>query len=123
MTNDFIGSGMRSLTVLAGAMIALAGCAAQAPALPAGFDQKTSSRADHGDIASQYERQAAVDAAAAKRHEGYAASHRKDTSPPSGAQSHAALAKHCDNLARTYQQAADENLVLARMHRELAASR
>jgi hypothetical protein len=126
MTKEFRGSGSPALILLAGAVIALAGCAAQAPALPAGFEQKiesASSRADHDDVASQYERQAAVDAAAAKRHVGYAATYRKNTSVRSGVQAHEALAKHCENLARTYQLAADENLVMAKLHRELAGSR
>lgn len=112
--------------VLASAVLVSGGCSTQAPMAPAGIEQKienASSRTDHEDIATQYERQAAVDAAAAKRHEGYAATYRKNTSLRSGVQAHATLAKHCENLARTYQQAADENLVLAKMHRELAVSR
>ena len=125
MRNETGGSGSL-LVVLAGALIALAGCAAQAPAAPAGPGpgiENAGNRGDHAALAEQYERQATIDAAAARRHEGYAARHRSDASPPSGAQSHAVLAKHCDNLARIYQQAADENLVLAKLHREQAARR
>ena len=126
MTKKYRGSCSRALIVLAGAAIALAGCAAQAPAFPTGFEQKienANSRVDHEDIASQYERQAEVDAAAARRHQGYAGIYRKNTSPRSGVHAHAKLAQHCESLARIYRQAADENLALAKLHREQAALR
>lgn len=112
-----------ALVALAGAVVAIAGCAAQAPAAPVGIEQKienASSRLDHEDVASQYEQQAGVDAATAKRHLGYAATYRKNKSPRSGVQAHENLAKHCENLARTYERAADENLALAKLHRMLA---
>jgi hypothetical protein len=126
MTKEFRGSYSRALIVLAGAAIALAGCAAQTLALPTVFEhqiENANSRVDHEDIASQYERQAEVDAAAARRHQGYAAIYRKNTSPRSGVQAHATLAQHCESLARIYRQAADENLALAKLHREQAALR
>ena len=126
MTKKYRGSCSRALIVLAGAAIALAGCAAQTPAFPTGFEQKienANSRVDHEDIASQYERQAEVDAAAARRHQGYAGIYRKNTSPRSGVHAHAKLAQHCESLARIYRQAADENLALAKLHREQAALR
>ena len=82
--------------------------------------ENASNRLDHEDIASRYEGQAVLDAAAAKRHLGYAAIYRKDRSPR-GSAAHLPLAKHCENLARTYQQAADENIALAKLHREMAA--
>jgi hypothetical protein len=31
------------------------------------------------------------------------------------------LVAHCENLARMYQQAAEENLALAKQHRQIAA--
>ena len=31
------------------------------------------------------------------------------------------MISHCENLARTYEQAADENLALAKMHRQVGA--
>ncbi|MCW5660026.1 MAG: hypothetical protein KIT60_20180 [Burkholderiaceae bacterium] len=105
--------------------ITLGGCATQGPAVPAGADQKienASGRVDHEALASRYEAQAAADAAAARRHQGYAATYRRNTSPASGPQEHLALAQHCENLARAYQQAADENAALAMLHRELAAA-
>ncbi len=109
---------------LAVAVVSFAACATQAPAPPIWAEQKIEnprSRLDHEEIAAQYERQAVVDAAAAKRHQGYAAIYRKNVSPRSGAQEHLALAKHCENLARAYQQASDENTAVAKLHRQLAA--
>lgn len=121
MTAEF-RLGRAALCALAGAVIAIGGCASNAPAVPDGIEQqieKATSILDHENIASQYERQADVDAAAAKRHFGYAATYRRNTSPRSGVQEHETLAKHCENLARTYEKAANENLVMANLHRKL----
>lgn len=110
------------IAAIAAATIALGGCAAQKPSPPAGIEQKmesASTASDHNDIALQYERQATVDAETAKRHLGYAATYRKNKSLRSGVQAHENLAKHCEALARTYQQAADQNLALAKLHRAL----
>lgn len=125
MTNQFKCPGARFVLALAVAAITLAGCATQGPTAPAGAGQKienASSRVDHEGLASRYEAQAAADAAAAKRHESYAATYRRNASPASGPQEHLVLAKRCENLARTYQQAADENTALAKLHRDLAAA-
>ena len=110
-----------SLAALAAA-IALGGCAFSGPAPTDGIEQRiaaASSRADHEYIAQQFERQATVDAAAAKRHLGYAAVYRRNTSPRSGPQAHEAMARHCEALARTYEQAAEQNLALAKLHRSM----
>lgn len=109
---------------LLGAVVSFAACSTQGPTPPMGVEQKIEnavSRLDHEEIAAQYDRQAVVDAAAAKRHHGYAETYRRNVSPRSGTQEHLALAKHCDNLARTYQQASDENTAVAQLHRQLAA--
>lgn len=111
------------ILVIAGAVMTLAGCATQVPTSPVGIEQKietASSRVDHEDVATQYEQQAGVDTAAAKRHVGYAATYRKNRSPRSGVTAHENLAKHCETLARTYERAAEENLALAKLHRVLA---
>ena len=123
MTKHSRTFGTGAIVALVAAVVALGGCADKAPAAPVGIEQlieSASSGQDHENIASQYERQAVMDAAAAKRHVGYAATYRKNTSPKSGVQTHEAFAKHCESLARTYEQAADENLALAKMHRNLA---
>ncbi len=122
MTNYLKWVAAGGVAAIAAATITLGGCAAQMPSPPAGIEQKmenASTPSDHNDIASQYERQATVDAAAAKRHLGYAVTYRKNKSPRSGVQEHENLAKHCETLARTYQEAADQNLSLAKLHRAL----
>jgi hypothetical protein len=116
--------GAASLVVVS-ATLTLGGCAAvQGPVAPAGLEpkiEKASSRTDHEAIAQQYEQQAVVDMAAAKRHQGYAAIYRRNKSP-SGIETHGFLADHCEGLAKTYEQAADKGLALAKLHRELAAA-
>jgi hypothetical protein len=123
MTETSKWSSRCALVVFVGAAIALSGCASRAPGLPAGVEQKienATSGPDHANIASQYERQAAVDAAAAKRHLRYAAIYRKNQTPRSGAEAHETLARHCEDLAQTYEQAANQNLIMANLHRKLA---
>lgn len=124
--NEFRWSGRKAVIVaVLGALVSLSGCASQGPVAVEGLEQKiesASSRADHEEIATQYERQSVLDAAAAKRHTGYAASYRKNTSQRSGVQQHLALARHCENLAQAYQKAADENSAMAKAHRELGAA-
>lgn len=122
MTNFFRWLTVSGAATLAGVTITLGGCAVQMPSAPAGIEQKmenASTPSDHNDVASQYERQASVDAASATRHLGYAATYRRNQSPRSGITAHENLAKHCEALARTYQQAADQNLALARLHRAM----
>jgi outer membrane murein-binding lipoprotein Lpp len=112
-----------ALTVLVAAATALAGCAAQAPSIPPGLEQKIEqavSSGGHEELAAQYERQAERDAAAAKRHQGYAATYRKNRPSGSGPDAHLELAKHCDALAKTYRQASEQNLEMSKLHRELA---
>jgi hypothetical protein len=119
--NRTFGGKARLASLLAAA--AVVGCASQAPT-PWPAVQATDyakSAADHEGLAVQYESQAESLAAAARRHEGYAAVYRRNTSQSSGRQEHLALAEHCEKLARTYQQAAYENLALAKLYRTLAA--
>lgn len=122
----------------AAAILTLAGCAAEGPVKPAGIEQKIEAartRADHQDIAAAYEQQAEGDRSAAERYRGLARAYERGlvwSGPPVGSlesiRSHAGnlgsqnqgLAALCENLARKYQQAAEENLALAREHRHLA---
>ncbi len=110
---------------LALSVMAATGCATDRLSPPAAAVQRiesASSSLDHDAAAALHEGRAAADAAAAARHLGYAAVYRRNISPRSGPQEHAALARHCENLARAYQQAADENTALAKLHRDLAAA-
>lgn len=124
MTTEFFRRVSKSACIaLAGAALALAGCAAQETRAPTSVEPKIESvgnRVDHEALAIWYEGQAGVNAAAAKRHQSYAATYRKNISPKGEPEVHLALAVHCENLARTYEQAADQNLALARLHRGLA---
>lgn len=125
MANQLACAGTRLVFALGAVLITLAGCATQGPAALAGAEpriENVSSRVDHEGLASRYEAQAAADAAAARRHQGYAAIYRRNTLPASGPQEHLVLASHCENLARAYQRAADENTALAKLHRELAGA-
>jgi hypothetical protein len=101
---------------------ALSGCAVPATAILAapeeGIDVALLAQ-DHEAIASAHERQAAADAASAKRHSGFAAIYRRNRSP-AGREAHEPLARHCEELARTYQLASSQKLSTARLHRELA---
>lgn len=124
MTKHFNWLCVTARATVAGVVVSLAACATQGPTPPTGVESRlesAKSRLDHEEIAAQYDRQAVVDAATAKRHRGYAEIYRKNVSPRSGAQEHLVLAKHCENLARTYQQASDENSAVAQLHRQLAA--
>lgn len=123
MTKHFKWLAAATPFTLAGVVVLLAACSTQGPPAPLVPEQRieiAASRSDHEEIAAQYERQAFADAAAARRHLGYAHIYRRNVSPE-GREAHAALAQHCERLARTYQQAADENNAAAQLHRRLAA--
>ena len=107
--------------VLAAAILTLGGCAAEGPVKPGGLEQKIEAartRADHEEIASLYEQQAGADKAEGERHRGLARAYGRSWTYKGG---HANLARHCENLARTHQQAAEENLALAKAHRQIAS--
>ena len=78
--------------------------------------ENATTRADHERIASLFEQEAGADRAAAERHEGIARSYRH-----AGRNADPGMATHCENLARAYRQAAEENLALAKSHRQMAA--
>ena len=123
MTKHLRWFGAGAIVAFVGAAISVAGCATQLPVPPAGIEQRiesASSRSDHEALASEYERKASVDTDAATRHRGYAAIYLKNRSPRSGPEAHVALARHCENIARNYEQAANENLAMAKLHRALA---
>lgn len=118
--------------LLAAAVLTLSGCAGEGPVKPAGIEQKIEAartRADHEEIGAIYVQQAGVDKEASERHRNLARTYERGwvlagprgggvVSARTGNQN---LISHCENLARIYQQAAEENLALAREHRRLAA--
>lgn len=119
-----LGSGI----VLAAAVLTLGSCAAEGPVKPARLEQKIEAartRADHQEIAVIYEEEAERDRAAAERHRGLARAYERGwvwTGPRVGSARRADfMVTHCENLARIYQQAAEENLALAKIHHQVAA--
>ncbi len=67
-------------------------------------------------IAAEYEQQAAADRATTKLHQNLAVTYRNADTKGNPA----AMSGHCNSLAKLYQQAADENQELARLHHEAA---
>ena len=119
-------------TLLAAVVLTLGSCTAEGPVKPVGLEQKIQAArtgADHQEIAVVYEQEAQRGKAAAEQHRGLARAYEQGWvwNPPrvGGASSaqrvNQSLIAHCENLARLYQQAAEENLALAREHRRLAA--
>ena len=116
-------------TFLAAIVLTLGGCPAEGPVKPAGLEQKIEAgrtRADHQEIASIYEQQAGVDREAMERHLNLARAYEQGWvwhEPGVGGvrRENQSFIAHCENLRRIYQQAAEENLALARKHRQLAA--
>lgn len=118
--------------VLGTVVLTLGGCAAEAPVKPAGLEQAIEaarSRPDHDRIAAIYEQQAGVDKEAVERHRNLVRAYERGwvwAGPRVGGvvsanRANQSLIAHCENLARIYQQAAEENLALAREHRQMGA--
>jgi hypothetical protein len=107
------------------AVLTFGGCATEGPVRPAGLGEKIEAartRADHQAIAAVYERQAQDDKRASEQHSGLARIYsRRQYSSGGVAGPNPAMVAHCQNLARIYQQAVEENLALAKMHRQMAA--
>lgn len=104
------------------AFLMLSGCAAEGPVKPAGLGEKIEgarTRADHQEIAAVYERQAKDDSYASERHSALARLYGQRQFSRAGV-ANRAMVEHCQNLARLYQQAAEENLALAKGHRQIA---
>lgn len=75
-------------------------------------------RADHEAIAAKYEEEAKALQAKADEHAAMAKSYKAlETAGGKGPK----LAEHCDSLTAKYKAAAEDNLTLAQMHRDMAA--
>lgn len=123
---------MRTLPSLVLAILILGGCAVEGPVRRADLERKIEAartRADHLEIAAIYVRQAQADGAAAEQHRALARAYERGwvySGPQVGtARSMEALNRsqivHCEDLAHIYQRVAEENLSLARAHRQFAA--
>lgn len=117
---------------LAASVLTLGGCAVEGPRKPAGLEQKIEAArtsGDHQEIAAVYEQQAGVDREAMEWHRSLARAYERGwiwAGPRVGGvvsarRGNQTLIAHCDNLARLYREASDENLALAKEHRRLAA--
>ena len=79
--------------------------------------QSATTKADHEALAMHYEQEAKALQAKAAEHRAMAQAYAK-----SGAfvRTKSNLLQHCDTLASKYREAAEENLELAKQHRQLA---
>lgn len=117
--------------MLAAAVLILGGCATEGPVELAGLEQKIEAaraRSDHQELATIYERQTVTDRESSERHRASARAYERGWkwSEPRGGMVSAKTANrhlidHCENLARLYQLAADENTSMAKEHRRFAA--
>ena len=80
--------------------------------------ESAKTRADHEALAAFYEQEAKTAQAKAEQHQEMAEHYKKGFGYGN---SKATLIQHCNYIARKYQEAAKENLALAKLHRELAA--
>lgn len=76
------------------------------------------SKADHESLAQYFEQEAKDLEEKAKRHQKLAEDYEKGGSYE---KVKGFMLQHCNAMIRNYRQAAEDNLALAKMHRELAA--
>jgi len=77
--------------------------------------QSAKTKADHEALAKHYEDEASAFQAKAEEHKRMAGAYRNV-----GKGGGAAFVGHCDRLIAQYQEAAKENLELAKLHRQMA---
>lgn len=113
---------LRAAAVSTVAILSLGGCATQNPQKPLAIEQRIQNARtaeDHREISIEYEREAAASTAKAKQHSEMSRKYKYFVGPKSSTPG--AFARHCDNLAKLYKQAAVENSALAKLHHEAAA--
>ncbi len=101
------------------ATLTLGGYAFGADQQPAALEQKivgATTRADHESMAASYEQEAKALQAKAEEHRQMARAYGKI----GFLKEKHNLVQHCDSLVKKYQEAAKENLALAKIHREIA---
>ncbi len=79
---------------------------------------KAKSKADHESLAQYFEQEAKDVEEKAKRHQKLGEDYEKGGSYE---KVKGFMLQHCNAMIRNYRQAAEDNLALAKMHRELAA--
>ena len=108
------------VAVLFAVNLSLGGCASSGGGQPAAMQQKVESartKADHEDLAGYYEHEAKALQAKVIVHEQMVRSY----SWSGYSSTNTDFVRHCNLLVGKYRSAAEDNLALARMHRELAA--
>jgi DNA mismatch repair ATPase MutL len=103
------------------ASLTLGGYAFGAGQEPAALEQKivaATTRADHESMAASYEQEAKTLQAKAEEHRQMAKAYGKI----GFLKEKHNLVQHCDSLVKKYQDAAKENLALAKIHREIAVN-
>ena len=80
--------------------------------------QSATTKADHEALAAHYEQEAKELQAKAAAHQDMARSYERSGGYVSAKSN---LIQHCRDLSARYREAANENLALAKQHRELAA--
>jgi len=105
--------------ILLGASL-MSGAFAQAP-VTAGFAEKIAAaktRADHEQLAAEFDKQADADKASVERHRKMAQAY---TTAPWAKASGAGMVKHCKALIADYEKAGKQNAEMAKMHRDIGA--
>ncbi len=108
-----LGAILLSATLMSGAF-------AQAPAT-AEFAEKivaAKTKADHEQLAVEFDKQAEADKAAVERHRKMAQAY---TTAPWAKASGAGMVKHCKALIADYEKAARQNADMAKMHRDIGS--
>lgn len=106
--------------LISGAVLLSIGACAPAGKMTHDMDamiQSATTKADHEALATHYEEEAKALQAKAAEHRAMAQAYSKGGGY---LQTKSNLLQHCDVLASKYQEAADENLALAKQHRRLA---
>jgi hypothetical protein len=115
------------LSVLLPGLLLLCGCTArQANDRPVAIEQQVAnarSRADYEKVAVWYEQEAAAALEMARRHHRMLADIYRPAygSPYAGPYRNPGFVRHCADLAREYEEAAEQSSALAKLYRQLAA--
>lgn len=113
----FLVSGLGAILLSASLM---SGAFAQTPAT-AGLAEKivaAKTKADHEQLAAEFDKQADTDKAAAERHRKMAQAY---TTAPWAKVSGAGMVAHCKALIADYEKAGKQNAEMAQMHRKIGA--
>lgn len=114
---SFLKQGLGAILVSASL---ISGALAQAPGAASFADKiaAAKTKADHEQLAVEYDKQADSDKAAVERHRKMAQAY---TTAPWAKASGAGMVAHCKALIADYEKAGKQNAEMAKMHREIGA--